>query len=327
MKFRAATEIAILLIFLVSALAIILWISRIVPADDSDGMNAAMYAQQGDQLYEAGKAKLNAAAVKYWEAVKRDPNMGHARLRLASIYYDKGWNQEPLRELDEVERINPDYPGLHLLRGKIYDRMAEPDLKFQALQKAVEIQPDNSEAHYYLAITYQQRQMIQEAVREYEKAVESGSKPGDNELEAIMKSHLHLGRIFRTGSGEIIQKDDSRAEEEFRKALEIDPTSAEVISELRILYKQQAEYYRSQREYDKAIEKYEEILKIDAKSLDNVMIYTEIGNIYRDNEQYDKAIEAYEAARELDPMDLEVFRDLRYAEMLKNSSDAEESEY
>ncbi len=116
---------------------------------------------------------------------------------------------------------------------------------------------------------------------------------------------------------EKIEKDVERAEKEFGKALELDPTSAEVISELRTLYKQQAEGYKSQREYNKMAEKYGEILKIDPKNLRNIEIYLELGMRYEQNELYDKAAEMYEAVKELDPMNFEMFIALKQLEILR----------
>ncbi|MFC1714510.1 tetratricopeptide repeat protein [Candidatus Poribacteria bacterium] len=325
MRLRAAIETAILAIFLTLTLAVTLWYSRTVPADVSG--SAMEYAQAGDRLYEAGWSKLNAAAIKYWEAIRRDPDMAHARFRLANIYYSisNTWNYEPLLELEEVERIDPDYPGLYLLRGKIYHRMQDNDKEFEALQQAVMRQPESSEVHYYLGLAYHRKGMMKTAIGEYEKATASGLEPTTADNEAILKSYLQLGRIFEMGNDrEKIEKDAGKAEERFRKALNLDPTSAEVISELRTLYKQQAEHYKSQREYNKMAERYGEILKIDPKSLGNIEIYMELGMRYEQDGFYDKAAEMYEAAKELDPMNFEMFIALKQLEALRGMGGQEE---
>lgn len=318
MRLRAAVEVAILAIFLMLTLTIMLWYSKIVP--DDVGGDAKEYAQEGDRLYETGWSKYNTAAVKYWAAIKRDPDMVDTRFKLADIYYSIGntWNHDPLRELDEIERINPDYPGLHLLRGKIYHRMQDNEKEFEALQRAVITQPKSSEVHYYLGLAYQRKSMIKTAISEYEKAVEQDPEPAAADNTAVLKAHLQLGRIFEMGNNrEKIDKDVERAEKEYVKALELDPTSAEVISELRILYRQQAEDYRSRREYDKAAEKYRKILKMDPKSIENIAIYLDLGTRYQNDGLYDKAAEMYEAANKLDPMNFDVFAYLKQIEMLR----------
>ena len=142
MRLRTVIEAAILAVFLITTLAAIMWYNIAVPTDAEDGGNAKEYVQSGDQLYAAGSLKFNAAAVKYWEAIKRDPNLAGARFRLAAIYFDKAWNYQPLHLLEELERTNPQYPGLYLLLGKIHDRMQNTDKAFNAFQKAVAVQPE-----------------------------------------------------------------------------------------------------------------------------------------------------------------------------------------
>ena len=114
MKLRIAIEAAILVIFVATALVVVLWYSGTVPADADSGGNARECVQEGDRLYAAGRLRSNAAAVKYWEALRRNPNMADALFKIARIYHDNGWNHEPLHELNKVESLEPDYPGLHV---------------------------------------------------------------------------------------------------------------------------------------------------------------------------------------------------------------------
>jgi len=339
MKIRIAVELMILVIFIVVALVVVLWSSKAVPAD-VDGGSAQEYVQEGDRLYAAGKQKTKAAAVKYWEAIERDPNMVDARLKIASIYYNQGWNHESLRELSKVESIDPNYPGLHLLWGKIYHEIGDMDKEFESFQQAIVSQPENPESHYYLGTLYQRKNRTKEAMVEYEKAVELGAGANADESIAVLKSHLQLGRIFKTGKGEEIGKDEERAEKELKMALKMDPASAQVISELRILYGRQVEHYKSQRDYDKVAEIYAKILEVDPEDLRNVRIYLELGTRYENEafDEYEKALEAgsapvitdnmsklydeaagmYEAARKLDPTNSDAFGALRQLEIMRN---------
>lgn len=339
MKIRIAVELIILTLFIAVALVVVLWPSKAVPSGIGGG-SAQEYVQEGDRLYAAGKLKAKAASVKYWEAIARDPNMVDARLKIASIYYNQGWNHESLSELSKVESMDPNYPGLHLLRGKIYHEIGDNDKEFESFQQAIILQPDNPESHYYLGTLYQRENRTKEAIVEYEKAVELDAVASAAESMAVLKSHLQLGRIFRMGKGEEIKKDEERAEKELKMALKMDPTAVQVISELRIMYGRQAKHYRSQRDYDKVAEIYAKILEVDPKDLRNVMIYLELGDRYKDeaydeyekaleagsvsvitdsmNKFYDKAEEMYEAARKLDPTNSEAFGALRELEILRD---------
>jgi protein O-GlcNAc transferase len=304
MRFGTIAEIVILVIFLMVALVTIL-VSN--PAETSeDARNAEEYIQTGNRFYEMGKPKFNEASIEYWKAIDLNPDMAEAHFKLASIYYERVWDYQALGELDKVERIDPNYPGLYSLLGKIYNRMSEPDKALEAFQRALALHPEDSDAHYYVGTIYQQQGMEKEAIDSYEKAVEA------YDGEAAMKAYLQLGRIYKN-------KDREKAKDQFMKALSIDPTSAEILSELRSVYRQEAEDYRSRDEYDKAAEKYEEMIKLNPDDPRNVEAYMELGNIYRSNELYDKASEMYEAARKLDPFNFDAFSALKELELLKEA--------
>lgn len=305
MRFGATTEVAILAIFLVVALLAILIRN---PAETSEeARSAEEYIQIGNRFYEMGKPKSNEASIEYWEAIDLNPDIAEAHFKLANIYYDHVWDYQALGELDEVKRIDPNYPGLHSLLGRIYNRMSEPDKALEAFQRALAMHPGDSDAHYYMGTIYQQRGMEKEAIGSYEKAVEA------HDGEVAMKAYLQLGRIYKN-------KDRDKAKDLFRKALSIDPASAEILSELRSVYRQEAEDYRSRDEYDMAAEKYEEMIKLNPDDPRNVETYMELGNIYRSNELYDKASAMYEAARKLDPFNFDAFSALKELELLKEAN-------
>ena len=318
MKFRTVIEAVILALFLTSALAATLWYNKAVPDDAESDKSAREYVLSGDQLYAAGRPKFNEAAVNYWEAIKQDTSdTAGARFRLAAIYYYNGWNYQPLRLLEELERIDPQYPGLYLLLGKIHDSMQNTDKAFSAFQKAVAAQPDIPEVHYYLGTTYQQKNMPEEAISEYKKAIKASLKTGSPDA-GVLKAHLQLGRIYKG------RADYEKAEAEFKEALKIDSAHAEVLSDLRGVYNKQAEYHKRQREYDRAMEKYGEILKINPDNPRNLGIYMELGDRYVGDGLYYKAAEMYESARKLDPMNFEVFKALIQVDILKGMSGEEE---
>ncbi len=309
MRFGATTEIVILVIFLMLALLTILIRN---PAETSEEVRSAEeYIQTGNRFYEMGKPKFNEASIEYWKAIALNPDMAEAHYKLADIYYDHIWDYQALGELDKVERIDPNYPGLHSLLGRIYNRMSEPDKALEAFQRALTLHPDDFDAHYYVGTIYQQRGMEKDAIDSYEKAVEA------YDGETAMKAYLQLGRIYKN-------KDRERAKDQFRKALSIDPASAEVLSELRSVYRQEAEDYRYRDEYDKAAEKYEEMIKLNPDDPRNVETYMELGNIYRSDELYDRASEMYEAARKLDPFNFDAFSALKELELLREANSKSE---
>ncbi|MBD3184959.1 tetratricopeptide repeat protein [Candidatus Poribacteria bacterium] len=323
MKIRSITELVILAAFLISALVVATGFNTGDSIESELSKSVRGYVQEGNRLFNAGRVNYNKASIQYWKAIKLDPDNAEAHYKLASIYYAYVWNHEALEALSEVKRVEPSYKGLYLLLGKVHDKMANAEEAFAAFQKAVEQQPQNSEAHYYLGTMYQQQSMsylnkdedekavdvLNMSINEYVKAIEANSDD-----TAVVKSHLQLGRIYRNNQPDI-------AAQKLRKALDINPQAMEVISELRNIYRIQAENYESQREFLKAAEKYREMININPGDERNADIYVKIGNIYRSNELYDRAAKVFEKAAELDPMNFEAFTALKELELLKDTEE------
>jgi len=312
MRLSIIIEAAILIIFLISVpIVIIMEHNNAISSEAKTNENAVTYLQKGDQFYK--QMKFSDASVQYWEAVKHDSNLAEAHFRLAEIYYGNLWNYEALNELNELEKINPKYPELYLMMGKIYDRMADPNKSFEAFQRSLVLEPNNSETHYYLGTIYQQRNAKEEAIKEYESAVTDITPSSDK--ESIVKSYLQLGRIYK------IDKDLAKAIDMLKKALAIDPKSVDVISELTVVYSQQAGIYKSEKKFDEAAKIYEEIVKLDPNNLENVEYYMELGSIYRSQQLYDKAIATYTAIAKLDPLNFDAFAALKELNLIKSSGE------
>lgn len=301
MKSFIIIEIAILLIFMISTpFLVLVERSRSITVKD-DGKNATELAKLGDQLYSIGRTKFNEASILYWEAIKKEPNMLKARFRLAEIYYTYVWNYEALVQLEEIEKVDPKYPGVYLLMGKIYHRLSINDKAFEALQKEVALRPENPTAYYYLGTIYQQQNDEDSALASYQNAI----KFPNIDRESVAKSFLQIGRIYKN------RNDLINAQSAFKDGLKIDPESLEIISELKSTYEREADIYKSQRRFDKALEAYEEIVKLEPDKPENSWIYVEIGNIYRSMELNDKAIDAYKKAAKIDPLNYDAFAGLK----------------
>jgi len=309
-------ELAIMLVFLIT-IPIVILVDRNMDlsADAKSKKSAEEYVRYGDELFNKGRLYYNDASIQYWEALKQNPKLAGARFRLAEIYYEYIWNNETIYQLEELKKINPEFPGLHLLMGKTYNRMGDNNKAFMAFQNAIAIKPSDAEAYYYLGTIYQQRNVEEDAIRAYEAAVLFlSSQTGESNAESVVKAYTQLGRIYKG------RKELKKAEYAFRKAFEIDPSSVEVISELKNLYEQEAGIFKSQKKFDEAAKKYEEMLKLDPDNSENSWIYVELGSIYRSQELYNKAITAYSMAAKLDPLNYDAFSAIKELKILKESN-------
>jgi len=311
MRYRIMIEIILFLLFLISVPIILLVEHSIAKSDEGKRIESAYsYMQSGDQFYKQGK--LNDASVQYHEALKLDPKIEEAYFALAEIYYENIWNYESLNEIQKLEKLNPKYPGLYLLMGKIYlNRIIEPSKAFVTLQKAIALDPQNSEVNYHLGTIYQQQNKRELAILSYEKSVAS-TKISDR--ESVIKSYLQLGRIYK------IEKNLDKAIDMLKKALSLNQKSEELISELAGIYSQKAGIYRNEKKFLESAKIYEEIIKLNPNDPENIEYYMELGNIYRSEENYDKAIEMYNAITKLDPLNFDAFSALKELEMLKSGA-------
>jgi len=309
MKFRIIAEVGILVIFTILALITLLVHNEPSPASINGDIKSLI--SQAHDFYEAGRPKYNEAAGKYMEVLGVNPDIPEARFKLAKIYYDYIWNYETLNELNELKKIDPEYPRLYLLEGQVYNRIGNTEKAFESFNKAVKLHPEDSEARYLLGTIYQQQNKEAEAIKEYEKAIQSNS-----DESALASSYLQLGRIYKSRSYRDKAAQDM-AEKYLKSALSVIPNSLDVISELRSIYRDQGEEYESQDRYDKAAEKYEEIIKLSPDDINSIEAYMKLGNIYRNEEQYNKAAEAYKAAVKIDPMNFDAFAALKELELMK----------
>ncbi|MGI0495510.1 tetratricopeptide repeat protein [Alkalinema pantanalense CENA528] len=199
-------------------------------------------------------------------------------------------------------------------RGCWYRRNNQEEAALKDLQQAVEIDGEDSEYWFDLALTCQNLKRYDEAITAYQKAIELNPK--------FAYPHNGLGAVY------YYQKRYDEAISAYQKAIELDPKYASPHYNLGNLYQEH-------KRYDEAITAYEKAIEIDSKfapahnnlgkiyqELKNntlaiqsyhqalespdlfsahTFAYSNLGDIYREQEEYDEAITAYRKSIELDP--------------------------
>jgi cytochrome c-type biogenesis protein CcmH/NrfG len=79
------------------------------------------------------------------------------------------WN-DAIGVLQRSIWINPSFSGPYILLGRTYMKKGEPGTAEGMLRRAVELDPNNTSAHYLLAQVLQQTGRAEEAKREFEAA-------------------------------------------------------------------------------------------------------------------------------------------------------------
>jgi TolB-like protein/Flp pilus assembly protein TadD len=175
----------------------------------------------------------------YRRALARDPNFPLAYARLANSRLNRHWfsNRLTSAQLDEVKSdieralaIAPDLPDAHLAMGIFhYWGHRDYDSALRALDRAIELQPSNSDARTFRAAIYRRRSEWRRALAEDERALEldprdariytsiggtygqlrrwSDSERAFNRALALnphnVNASFHLGCTYINGSGDI----------------------------------------------------------------------------------------------------------------------------
>jgi tetratricopeptide (TPR) repeat protein len=155
----------------------------------------------------------------YRQALARDPNFGLAYARLAYSRLNRHWfsnrlNPAQLEEVkSDIERalaIAPDSPEAHLALGLFhYWGRRDYDSALRALDRAIELQPSNSDARTAHASTYRRRGEWRLSLGEYERALELNPRYSSSFTE-LGNTYLSLRRW-------------SEAERMYTRALALDP--------------------------------------------------------------------------------------------------------
>ncbi|MEE9610292.1 MAG: tetratricopeptide repeat protein, partial [Desulfatiglandales bacterium] len=157
---------------------------------------------------------------------------------MGSLLFAEGKLVDALEHLKNAEKAKPRLPNLHLQIGNIYNKMKKWTYAEKAFRKALEIDPDNAQAHLGLCLSLLPRRKNMEAGKEALAAV--------GMLYHYPQAHFYLGvALHRVGFTE-------QAVEAFKVALSQNPNIAEAHKRLAHIYKyrlpnpEKAQHHREQ---------------------------------------------------------------------------------
>jgi Flp pilus assembly protein TadD len=173
-----------------------------------------------------------AAVKEYEKVVAIDPYNIAAHSNLGYAYVGIGDEAGAIAEFEQVIMLAPDDPlGYNNLAFIYIDNGIYLDRALEMAKKAVELSPANGAFRDTLGWGYYQLGEYQKAVEELTTALElmgEGERPWDKALV-----HYHLGMAYAA------QKRWTSAEEQFKKALDLDPSLDAAKEGLKQLEKQQ----------------------------------------------------------------------------------------
>lgn len=268
------------------------------------------------RLYKVSQSSNDAVAA-YKKALGIDPENQDALTGLALVYSDLGDNKSAADLLGKVAAKDPSPRTLAAL-ASAYEQMKDYQLAATTLRRIVDQNPDaNPELLRALAQDLMLSQQYDDALKIYKKLTDDDARDA--------QSWLSMSRIYRQ------ERNFPKAHEAADKAREIDPTNLDIryneanlleaegklpeaITTLREILENTAkkEYsaqdranrgilldrlgflYRSNEQYDKAVDTFREFAAMDTDSA--ARAEAQIIDTYRVSRSFDKALEESESA-------------------------------
>jgi tetratricopeptide (TPR) repeat protein len=215
----------------------------------------------------------NRAIEEYRQAIQNDPQSDYLNAGIAELYFKTGRIRDAVMESQEVIKRDPANLEARKLLGRIYLRsLGDPQGGSQS------------------------QEMLNLAIQQFTEIVKLEPNNPDN--------HLLLGRLY------ILNKDLLRAEEEFKAARGVDPTSEEAVSNLAYLYNEEGDAKKAIATLNSLPEEQR-----------SAKLYSILGYTYEQQHDYKNAIRAYKKAVDLDKDNLDAIRGM--AQNLLNDGQTE----
>ncbi len=246
-------------------------ISRAIQVDRVQG---PFYANLGEALRLAGRPAEAARA--YQQALTINPGNSTLHMLLGSILHDMGRQDEALAALEQARRLAPQDPRVLSKLGMVLEhlhRFAEAEVCFRGV---VELS-DSAEARFRLASVLQSQGRANEAIGEYEAAIEH--EP------AHVETHNNLGTI-RHGRDEL-----DAAERHFTACLTVNPQFAPAVINLGLVR-------QSQQRDDEAAELYARAAELDPRL---AAAWHALGAVRHKQGRAEEARQYFQRALEVDP--------------------------
>jgi tetratricopeptide (TPR) repeat protein len=214
---------------------------------------------------------VNKAIDEYRQAIEADPDSEYLTAGLAELYAKTGRIRDAVMEAQDILKRDPNNLEAHKLLGRIY------------LRSMGDVQSGS-----------QNQNVIKLAIEQYEEILKLEKDP-DN----LVEDHLLLGRLYR------LNNDLTKAENEFKTAVKLQPDSEDAVTTLAYLYNEEGDSGHAV-----------EALNSVPETSRSAKLYSALGYTYEQQKNYKKAIEAYRHAIELDRDNLDAIRGL--AQNLQN---------
>ena len=266
-------------------------------------LEAYEYYAKGKQLFiQFGKESFEQATEYFEKAVEIDPKYALAYSGLGSIHIFRFIEKTDPTDLDiglshlqKAIKYDPDLADTYLWLTYAYMRKQRLEEAVQSGQKALQLEPDNPLAHYFMGSSYQLQGAMEYKDNRYRKAVQHYKR--NNELQPnFQPPYMSLAWIY------ILHGQYPKAHKHLEKAIEIEESGkSEDVKFIGALTMMGNLHFR-QQQLDEAVDCYERALEILEKVNHLykhqfvVWTYCGIGDIHLNLRANDKALQNYKSA-------------------------------
>ncbi|MFP4497499.1 MAG: tetratricopeptide repeat protein [Vulcanimicrobiota bacterium] len=279
---------------------------------------ALEHYDKGNQLLK--DSRIEEALKEYEQAVKKDPKLADAFMKLGRIRSELGLNSQAREAYKTASTLMEKDPQPHILIADSYrleekydeaiieyieaSKLAPEDIQirnqlallysqndnfYRAIEEylgILSIDPQNVEAHRQLGYLYMSMEKFEEAIRQFEWVLDYN--PDDEEVYRV------LGNLY-VKTGQL-----GHAEEIFNTVLEVKPEDPEAIVSL-------GEIYEKQDRVDQALNHLDQAVKSNAT---NVEARKKLADLYTRMNRTDLATHELETAVQFTPEDPELHKTL-----------------
>ncbi|HET9804851.1 MAG TPA: tetratricopeptide repeat protein [Candidatus Acidoferrum sp.] len=263
-----------------------------------------MTSEKAMELAKQGRCKEALEALKRALTSNTDAETkkqaGLLGLRCAMTVDDKANASEFLQRLTKTFPRDPEvlYMAVH----------AYSDLSMRAAQQLSVVAPDSAEVHKLNAESMELQGKWDEAAKEYERILKT--------MPDAPAIHFRLGRLYLSKPG-ATPEEMTRAKEELRKELEIDPKNTAALFVL-------GEMARQESDWPEAIARFSTAAKLDANFGDAFMGW---GSALIAVKKFDEAIEPLRQAARLEPANTAAHYNLGMALLRSGKKDEADKEF
>jgi tetratricopeptide (TPR) repeat protein len=254
--------------------------------------NAEELGGEGEDLVDRAKQQLvdtyYKKAVSQYKELQKNQSLQNFDAAIAA-FNDAREVAEDHENAKVQEKVSQIIPQLYYNKGLFAYRGNSNEDALEALNKAVEENPNYANAYYQIAIVKKNTDGVEqsEVISAFEQALEIGQET--NNSSVINESNKQLGGIYLSQGHSLVNEQQQTDEgiEAYQQALKYTPEDPQIFFRL-------AEAYNKSQEWEQAREYAEKGLNLESGGrTDQAKYYFELGNAYKGLGQTEEACSAF----------------------------------